>query len=100
CQENDPWENFRSTIVDDFIEELSSNSSNLQNIELIERNIANDEIEIKLAHYKKIFDFALMLYNREKNNAHFVKNFDNLLKPVVKAIEECEKRLNTHTQQR
>ncbi|CAG8759104.1 36464_t:CDS:1, partial [Racocetra persica] len=85
-----------STIVDDFIEELSSNSSNLQNIELIEKNNANDEIEIKLAHYKKIFDFALMLYNRERDNAHFVKNFDNLLKPVVKAIEECEKRLNAH----
>ncbi|CAG8822518.1 10646_t:CDS:1, partial [Racocetra fulgida] len=78
-------EKFRSVIIDNSIEELSS-CSNTQNIELIKRN--TNEIELKLTQYKKTFDSALMLYKREKNNVHFVKNFDNLLKPVVKAIEE------------
>ncbi|CAG8835798.1 32999_t:CDS:1, partial [Gigaspora margarita] len=100
CKENDPWERFRSTISDNSIEETYLSSSNSQNIELIENNNINNDIEVKLTHYKKIFDSALMLYRQEKDNPHFVKNFDTLLKPVVKAIEECESRLNARTQQR
>ena len=97
CQENDSWERYEPTIIEN--ETLSS--SNLQNIELVERNNnTKDEIEVKLAaHYKKTFDFALILYQREKDNAHFVKSFDTLIKPVVKAVEECEKKLAAHTQQ-
>ncbi|CAG8711768.1 13328_t:CDS:2, partial [Gigaspora rosea] len=87
CQENDPWEKFGSVNVDHSIEELNSSSNNSQSNELIERNNTNDELEIKLTYYKKIFDSALMLYEREKDNVNFIKNFDNLLKPVVKAIE-------------
>ncbi|CAG8822437.1 6811_t:CDS:1, partial [Racocetra fulgida] len=40
---NDPWEKFGSVIIDNSIEELSS-CSNIQNIELIERN--TNEIEL------------------------------------------------------
>ncbi|CAG8588731.1 33286_t:CDS:2 [Gigaspora margarita] len=79
---------------------VNSSSSNLQNMELVEKINVNNEIEEKLAHYKKIFDSALILYRREKDNPHFVKNFGTLLKPVVKAIEECESKLNARTQQR
>ncbi|KAF0552568.1 ATP-dependent DNA helicase pif1 [Gigaspora margarita] len=100
CKENDPWERFRSTISNNSIEVVNLSSSNLQNMELVERININNEIEEKLAYYKKIFDSALILYRREKDNPHFVKNFDTLLKPVVKAIEECESKLNARIQQR
>src|SRR3954471_911120 len=96
CQENDPW---RRTIEDDFTNQFRSSSSNLRNVALIESDNTTDEMEVKLAHYKKIFDFALMLYQREKDNVHFVKNFDTLMKPAVKAVEECKKKLDAHTQQ-
>jgi hypothetical protein len=98
CQENDPWEKYNSIIIKN--KELHPSSSiNLQNIEIAERNNTRDNIEMKLAHYKKIFDFALTLYQREKDNTSFVKNFDTLMKPVLKAVEECEKKLAAHTQQ-
>ncbi|PKC50940.1 hypothetical protein RhiirA1_405369 [Rhizophagus irregularis] len=100
CQENDPWERYVPIIIEDYlIKESHPSSSNLQSIELAERNSAKDEIEVKLTHYEKIFNLALVLYQREKNNTHFVKSFDSLMKPVVKAIEECEKKLGAHTQQ-
>jgi hypothetical protein len=54
---------------------------------------------MKLAHYKKIIDFALILYQRKKDNISFVKSFDTLIKPVLKAIKKCEKKLVTHIQQ-
>ncbi|GES78776.1 hypothetical protein RCL_jg21661.t1 [Rhizophagus clarus] len=39
------------------------------------------------------------LWEREKDNIHFVKSFDSLIKPVVKAVEECEKKLVARIQQ-
>src|ERR1051325_10495744 len=90
CQENDPCERYELTLIeDDFTnKEPHPSSSNLQNIELAERNSTKDEIEVKLAHHEKIFDSALKLYQREKDNTHFVKSFDTLMKPVIKAVEE------------
>ncbi|CAG8736810.1 7782_t:CDS:1, partial [Gigaspora rosea] len=58
------------------------------------------EIKEKLAYYNKIFDSALMLYEREKTNDQFIKNFDAFLKPFAKAIEECEEKLNARIQQK
>ncbi|CAG8766990.1 4584_t:CDS:1, partial [Gigaspora rosea] len=85
-QENDPWEINRLGIIDNS-KELSTNSSNLQNITLKTRNNTMDKIKKKLAYYNKIFDLALILYEREKTNNQFIKNFDTLLKPFTKAIE-------------
>ncbi|CAG8845785.1 6724_t:CDS:1 [Racocetra persica] len=98
-QENDPWVMNKLNIIDD-TEELSTSSSNLQNIILETRNNAIDEAKEKLTYYNKIFNSALMLYEREKTNDQFVKNFDTLLKPFAKAIEECEEKLNALTQQK
>ncbi|PKY20875.1 hypothetical protein RhiirB3_434305 [Rhizophagus irregularis] len=67
--------------------------------ELEERSSTKYETEVKFAHYKKIFDSALQLYEKEKNNTHFIKSFDTLMKPVVKAVEECKKTLNSSKQQ-
>lgn len=86
-----------TTIIEN--EESHPGSSNLQNIELARRNNTRDNIETKLAHYKKIFNFALTLYQKEKDNTSFVKSFDALIKPVLKAVEECKKKLASYTQQ-
>ena len=56
CQENDPWERYELTLIeDDFTNKEShpSSSINLQNIELAERNSTKDEIEVKLARSQK-----------------------------------------------
>ena len=100
CKENDPWEKYGRIIIENnHDQESCPSSSNLQNIELSEQNNTEDEIEVKLADYKKVFKLALKLYQREKDNVHFVKSFDSLMKPVVKAVKECEKKLAANTQQ-
>jgi hypothetical protein len=98
-QENDPWKRYESSVIVD-AKESASSSKNMQNVVLEIENNTVDEVEEKLTYYKKIFDSALMLYKREKDNDKFVKNFDALLKPAVEAIEECTDKLNAQTQQR
>jgi hypothetical protein len=95
---NDPWERHGTVRIDEPTEETTSHAVNLRDKTLTRTN-APDEIEEKLDHYKKIFDTALALYSREKDNAHFVKSFDGLMKPIVRAIEECEEDLDARTQQ-
>ncbi|PKK68778.1 hypothetical protein RhiirC2_781803 [Rhizophagus irregularis] len=76
CRENNSWKRYELTLnEDDFTREFRPRSSNLQNIELEERSSTKYKTEVKFAHYKKIFDFALQLYEKEKNNTHFVKSF-------------------------
>ncbi|RGB22410.1 hypothetical protein C1646_776135 [Rhizophagus diaphanus] len=87
CQENDPWKRY-----DDFTERSYPNSGNLHNTEL-------EKIDSMKLVYEKVFDSALKLYEREKDNTHFVASFDALMKPIVKAIEECDKKLSARTQQ-
>lgn len=71
----------------------------MQNIELAERSSTRYETEMKLVYYKKIFDSALQLYEREKDNTHSVKSFNTLMKPVIKTVKKCEKMLNSSKQQ-
>ncbi|PKY54360.1 hypothetical protein RhiirA4_473128 [Rhizophagus irregularis] len=80
-----------------FDEESCPDSGNLQNVELVERNSAKNEIEVKLAYYEKVFNSALKLYQKEKDNAQFVKSFNTFMKLVVKSIKECEKKPNACT---
>ena len=49
--------------------------------------------------YKEKSRFLPSSCQREKDNTHFIKSFDALMKPVVKVVEECEKKLGAHTQQ-
>ncbi|CAB4404499.1 unnamed protein product [Rhizophagus irregularis] len=78
CQENDPWKKYglTSVIDDDFTERSYPNSGILHNTEL-----------------EKIDSM------KEKDNTHFVASFDALMKPIVKAIEKCDKKLSARTQQ-
>ncbi|CAG8811005.1 21989_t:CDS:1, partial [Dentiscutata erythropus] len=53
----------------------------------------------KYAIYKKKFNTALELYEREINNDNFVNNFDKLMMPILKEIDDCESVLQSHKQQ-
>lgn len=65
--------------------------SNLQNVILETKNNTIDQAKEKLAYYNKIFNSTLILYEREKTNDQFVKNFNIFLKAFAKAIKECKK---------
>ncbi|CAG8478843.1 28712_t:CDS:2 [Dentiscutata erythropus] len=79
------------------VEEKSSTSNHVYDISET-CNIIELRQE-KLSHYKKTFDTALVLYEREMNNDKFIENFDTLMKPIVRAIDECVQVLNAHKQQ-
>ncbi|CAG8719585.1 23911_t:CDS:1 [Cetraspora pellucida] len=81
----------------DSVEEESSIFSHMHNV-LVARNIIKLRQE-KLSCYKKTFDAAIALYEREINNDKFTGNFDSLMKPIVKAINKCEQVLNARKQQ-
>ncbi|CAG8478497.1 27991_t:CDS:10 [Gigaspora margarita] len=57
------------------------------------------ERQEKYTYYTKKFEKALELYKREMDNDNFVKNFDTLVRPFVKSVEECEEALRAHKQQ-
>ncbi|CAG8608945.1 15371_t:CDS:2 [Cetraspora pellucida] len=91
-KENDPIEK-----ECDSVEEGSSTFSHMHDV-LAARNIIKLR-QKKLSCYKKTFDAAIALYEREINNNKFTRNFDSLIKPIVKAINECEQVLNARKQQ-
>ncbi|CAG8618781.1 16407_t:CDS:2 [Cetraspora pellucida] len=91
-KENDPIEK-----ECDFVEEGSSTFSHMHDV-LATRNIIKLRQE-KLSCYKKTFDAAIALYEQKINNNKFTGNFDSLIKPIVKAINECEQVLNACKQQ-
>ncbi|CAG8604793.1 15169_t:CDS:2 [Cetraspora pellucida] len=95
---NNSWTRF-STLdaVNDSIE-INFKSNDLQNILIVNHNIMEERKE-KYVRYKKKFDIALELYQREMNNDNFVNNFDVLITPLLREIEECETVLKAHKQQ-
>ncbi|CAG8603886.1 5902_t:CDS:2, partial [Racocetra persica] len=95
---NNPWTRLCAINVIDNPIEVRFNSSNLQN-ELITNHNLMEERREKYTYYKKKFNIALELYNKEMDNNNFVNKFDELMKPLLKEIEECEKTLKAHKQQ-
>ena len=84
------------------MEEINFTPTNCQDIIMTTEsteNILADRREY-LAKLKTKFDSALKLYEREIDNDNFVSNFEDLMKPVIKEIDKCEKALQTHSQQR
>ncbi|CAG8816376.1 16068_t:CDS:2, partial [Racocetra fulgida] len=57
------------------------------------------ERQEKYTQYVKKFERALELYQREIDNDNFIKNFDTLVGPFIKAIGKCEEALQAHRQQ-
>ena len=53
----------------------------------------------RLAVYRRKFEAALTLYEREIDNDNFVRNYDALVRPIVKAVDECEQALQARSQQ-
>ncbi|CAG8491896.1 12118_t:CDS:1 [Cetraspora pellucida] len=49
--------------------------------------------------YAKRFEKVLELYKKEMDNDNFIKNFDTLVGPFMKAIGECEEALQARKQQ-
>ncbi|CAG8811204.1 19747_t:CDS:1, partial [Racocetra persica] len=78
--------------------EADSSLSVLQDELVVNHNIMEKRRE-KYTYYKKKFNAALELYQQEMDNDNFVKNFDALMVPLLKEIEECEAALQAHKQQ-
>ncbi|CAG8551838.1 19422_t:CDS:2, partial [Racocetra fulgida] len=78
---------------------VKSNSSNLQNISVITQENQIEKRQEQYIYYAKKFEKALELYKREIDNDNFVKNFDTLVRPFVKAVGECEEVLQARNQQ-
>ncbi|CAG8769504.1 19060_t:CDS:2, partial [Dentiscutata erythropus] len=76
-----------------------SRSSNLQNTSIITHESKMEERKEKYTYYAKKFEKVLELYKREIDNDNFVKNFDTLVGPFVKAVGECEEALQARNQQ-
>ncbi|CAG8641639.1 6540_t:CDS:2, partial [Cetraspora pellucida] len=72
---------------------------NSQDISMIVFEKKIEERQEKYSQYEKKFKKALELYKREMNNDNFVKNFDTLLRPFIKAVNGCEDALQTYKQQ-
>lgn len=93
--ENNPWSRYQ------IMEEISTSSTNCQDIIMTTEpteNIFADRREY-LAKLKTKFNSALKLYEQEIDNDNFVRNFEALMEPVIKEIDECEKALQARNQQ-
>jgi glutamine synthetase type III len=92
---NNPWSRYR------IMEEINTTTTNIQDVIMITEateNILANRHEY-LAKLKTKFDSALKLYEREIDNDNFVSNFEDLMKPIIKEIDGCEKALHSHNQQ-
>ncbi|CAG8455957.1 1214_t:CDS:2 [Gigaspora rosea] len=76
-----------------------SRSGYLQNISIIAQENKIEERQENYTYYVKKFEKALELYKREIDNDNFIKNFNTLIRPFVKAVDECEEALQAHKQQ-
>jgi hypothetical protein len=103
-QRNNPWRMINMTIIEEnsFIENPvieSHYSENSRDISTIVFEKKMEERQEKYSQYEKKFEKALELYKREMDNDNFVKNFDILLRPFIKAVNECEDALQARKQQ-
>jgi hypothetical protein len=84
-QKNNPWRKplqHRSSVVG------SSSSGTLQQ-ELARLETMESRRE-ELAEWKRVMERGFDLYDREMGNDRFVEQFRNLMKPITKAVRECE----------
>jgi hypothetical protein len=97
---NNPWVRYGASIeeINPYIEE-SSASTNQQDIQMPTRIDVLAERRERLAVYKRKLDLALTLYEREIDNDGFVRNFEDLMRPILKAVNECEEALQARRQQ-
>jgi hypothetical protein len=94
---NNPWVTYGTNEEIDTNEEEGSRSNIIQQETLEHTRLA--ERRRQLAAYKSKFESALMLYEREIDNDNFVRNYEALMRPIVKAVKECEEALQAYRQQ-
>jgi hypothetical protein len=96
---NNPWVRYEVDEEIDTYEEGGSSTTNQQ--ETLERARLDTLTERRqqLAVYRRLFDSALTLYEREINNDNFVRNYEALMRPIIKAVNECEEALRARNQQ-
>ncbi|CAG8707418.1 1984_t:CDS:2, partial [Gigaspora rosea] len=80
--------------------EECSSTTNPKNVSVMVEHNVIEERRKNLSKYKKLMETALTLYKREIDNHNFVNAFDNLMKPLVKEISECQGALQAHSQQK
>ena len=96
---NNPWVRYEVDEEIDTYEEGGSSTTNRQETLEHARLDTLTERRQQVAVYRRLFDSALMLYEREINNDNFVRNYEALMRPIIKAVNECEEALQAHNQQ-
>ncbi|CAG8806551.1 9744_t:CDS:1, partial [Racocetra fulgida] len=48
---------------------------------------------------KEIFEYGIILYEKELENDHFTNRFEQLMKPIIRKISTCQAAQNAHQQQ-
>ncbi|CAG8500575.1 2192_t:CDS:2 [Cetraspora pellucida] len=97
---NNPWTRYKMTAINNSNNEECPSIIYLKNVSVtVEHNVIEERRE-NLSKYKKVIDMMLALNEREIDNKNFIDAFDNLMKPLVKEIDECQNTLQVHSQQR
>ena len=87
---NNPWVRLRDKTDEEIdINEEEGSSSMI----VLQRGINS------LLYIENFFESALALYEREINNDNFVRNYEVLMRPIIKAVNECEEALQARSQQ-
>ena len=95
---NNPWIRLRDETDEEIdINEEEGLSSMIQP-ETFEHTRLTERHQ-QLAVYRRKFESALALYEREINNDNFVRNYEVLMRPIIKAVNECEEALQARSQQ-
>jgi len=92
---NNPWSRYHT-----YTGEESSSSTDHQDVIMIEaiEDTSASKYEY-LVDLREKFNSALQLYEQEIDNDNFVRNFEALMKPIIKEIDECEEVLQARNQQ-
>jgi hypothetical protein len=93
-QENNPWTRF----LEDPVEEGSAGSSPQQHAVA-----AREKMEARceeLSEWRRVMERGFELCEKELDNDKFVESFRDLMKPITKAVKECDEALQAQTQQK
>ncbi|CAG8840215.1 1031_t:CDS:2, partial [Gigaspora margarita] len=97
---NNPWYRHEMIMINNSNNEECSSTTHSKNVSvMVEHNVIEERRE-NLSKYKKLMEMPLTLYEREIDNHNFVNAFNNLMKPLVKEISECQDSLQAHRQQK
>lgn len=94
-QENNPWTRL---LEEEQAEEESTGLGPRQQAISTDEEI--DARREKLAQWKRVMERGFELCERELENDKFFENFSTLMKPITKAVGECDEALHAQMQQK